>query len=261
MGILSTIKEWINLVLSSRAREDFDVTPITTKEMESFIKMCMDIYQSNPSWLDGDNHIKTVNFAKSVCSETARLTTLATSIKIEGSVRAEWLQEQIDDIYFELRRWVEYGCACGTLVLKPHEEGIEFVMPDSFVITATDGDKITGIVFRDSSFDGERKKYYTRLEYHRFEKTNNAQIYKISNRCYESDSKTAIGNPVPIEATPWVGLSEEVIAENVEKPLFSGFRTRAANNVDISSPLGMPIFADAIEENILSGFLNLTNQR
>lgn len=248
MGILSTIKGWFNLVLSNRARNEFDITPVSSDYMDTFVKRCVAMYQNNPEWLDEDNHIKTVNFAKAVCSETARLATLATSIQISGGARAEWLQQQIDDIYFDIRRWVEYGCAYGTIVLKPYDDGVECVTPDRFVITATRNGEITGIVFQDTMYDDEQKKYFTRLEYHRFIKTNQQEVYAISNRFYVSESKNSLGDPVPVERTPWIGISEEVIAENVDKPLFAVFKTPTANNVEIDSPLGMPIFADAVEE-------------
>ena len=43
-------------------------------------------------------------------------------------------------------------------------------------------------------------------------------------------------------------MLEDVTIENVTKPLFGVFRTPQANNIDIDSPMGMPIFAEAIEE-------------
>lgn len=41
---------------------------------------------------------------------------------------------------------------------------------------------------------------------------------------------------------------EEAAIENIDRPLFGVLRTPHANNIDIDSPLSLPIFADAIEE-------------
>ena len=147
MSIISKVKGWINMIFKSRAKEDFNVEPIVTQKMESAINDCFAIYQGEPSWLDEEDHIKTVNFAKSICSETARLVMLGTKITIDGSARADWLQEQIDKVYYNLRDWVEYGCAYGTVVLKPNGNGVDFVAPSDFIVTDSSSGEIRGIVF------------------------------------------------------------------------------------------------------------------
>jgi hypothetical protein len=121
MGIISKIKE------------EFKVESIVSSEMESLIEKCAHIYAGHPEWLSSNDHIKTINFAKAVCSETARLATLAIGIKISGSARAEWIQGQVDKIYFQLRHWVEYGCAYGTIALKPNLESIDVFTPENMV--------------------------------------------------------------------------------------------------------------------------------
>ena len=113
------------MLTNSKIKDEFDVKPITSDQMERWVQMCVDAYQGNPPWLDEDEGIDTVNFAKAVCSETARLAMLATGIHAEGSARADWMQEQIDRIYNQLRAWVEYGCAYGTVILKPNGAGID----------------------------------------------------------------------------------------------------------------------------------------
>ena len=230
--------------LAARAREAFGVKDLGG-EADGFVARCADIYQGRPDWRDGEEGIETVNFAKSVCSELARLTTLAVKITVSGSQRAAWLQEQIDNVYFKLRHWVEYGCAWGTVILKPNGEGIDLVTPDRFLITRTDGDAVTGAVFESGVYDPEREKHYTRLEYHRFLPDGR---YAVSNRCFEGDSAYDRGRAVPVEATPWVGLCEDMVAEGLTRPLFAVLRTPGANNIDPESPLGLPVFADAVRE-------------
>ena len=230
--------------LTGRAQEQFGVHIASSARTDALIDRCGRIYRGEPDWTDPDEGIRTVNFAKSVCSEAARLATLAVGITIGGSARAEWLQRQIDRAYFKLRHWVEYGCAYGTVILKPNGAGIDLVTPGRFVITGSNGGDVTGAVFEDSAYDGKKAKFYTRLEYHRFEDGR----YLISNRCFAGDSPRDKGRPVDIGLTPWADLAEDIEAVGVERPLFGVLRMPGANGIDADSPMGMPFFAEAVEE-------------
>jgi A118 family predicted phage portal protein len=167
---------------------------------------------------------------------------LGTSIKIDGSARAKWLQEQINKVYFQLRHWVEYGCAYGTIILKPNGDSIDLYTPDMFEVVHVSNDKIDGVVFHDWKQEG--KKWYTRLEYHRFED----DLYVITNKCYVGDRPDDTKEAVDIKTTPWSYLAEEAAVANMERPLFGVFRTPQANNIDMDSPYGLPIFSEAVQE-------------
>lgn len=246
MGIIAKIKGWFDMLFKNKAKEEFDIEDVTSEEMKRMIERCADIYRGKPYWLDPDEHIKTINFAKAVCSETARLVTLGIGIQIEGSARAEWLQEQIENIYFRLRDWEEYGCAFGTVILKPNGESVDLYTPDRFIVTDQSSGEITGCIFINKEVDGAGKKYFTRLEYHRFEEATG--IYRITNKCYVGSSDDAMDEAVDIKKTPWSGIAEDVAIENINEPLFGVLKTPHANNIDISSPLSLPIFSDALEE-------------
>lgn len=233
------------MLFTPEAKKQFHIEPITSMEMDALIGRCANVYAGKPEWIDGEHSIKTINFAKAVCSETARLAVLGIGIKIDGSVRAGWLQEQINGIYYQLRSWTEYGCAYGTVILKPNGSGIDMVTPDRFAVTDQSNGQITGIVFHSREISGNGKQYYNRLEYHRWDDNG---AYLISNRCYVADTPTDKGKLIPIDKTPWAGLSEEIAVEHIDRPLFGVLKMPHANNVDIDSPLGMPVFADAIEE-------------
>ena len=105
------------MIFKRQAEKAFNVQSIVSPDMEKVINQCADVYHGNPEWMDDEEGIKTINFAKALCSEIARLVTLGIGIHLEGSARAEWLQQQIDLIYPKLRDWVEYGCAYGTCLL------------------------------------------------------------------------------------------------------------------------------------------------
>ena len=224
-----------------KAKEDFNIEPISSSKMDAAINKWADIYKGNPEWLD--ETAKTINFAQTICSETARLATLAIGITVDGSSRAEWLQKQINNVYFKIREWVEYTGAYGTIVLKPNGSGIDMLTPGDFIITSQDNGEVSGMVFVNRAQRG--KKYYTRLEYHRFLDSGE---YAISNRCYVGESKNDISEPVQIELTPWAVLEEDTTIGNIEKPLYAVLKTPQANNIDLGSPMGMAIFAGALEE-------------
>lgn len=232
------------MLAPSRAKDEFNVAPESSPAMSEFIARCGRVYGGNPDWIDAADHIATVNFAKTICSEVARLTMMGTKIQLDGSARAVWLQEQVDRIYAQLRHWIEYGCGYGTVILKPNGAGIDFLTPGRFIVTDSENGEIRGAVFFDHFEDRTTEKWYTRYEYHRFE--NDAYI--ITNRCFIGDSKNDKGKPIDISLTPWADLAEEVVAEGVERMLFGVFRTPIANNIDVGSPMGMPIFAEALQE-------------
>lgn len=247
MGFINNIKRWINMRLLGKAKEEFDIKPVISTQTEQLINRCALIYQGSPDWLE--DGVKTINFAEAVSSEIARLTTLGIAITVDGAdqkgSRADYIQKQIDSVYYRLREWVESGCAYGTIILKPSENTIQVMTPDRFVVTEIKNDKIWGIVFHDCVQTPDGKKWYNRLEYHRFLENGK---YAVDNRCYVGDSANDTGKPVPIEKSPWNGLLDHVEMEGIEQPLYAVFRTPAANNKELNSAFGMPIFAQAIEE-------------
>ena len=242
MSFISTVKGWFSMLLRSRAKDEFNIEPISSAQLDSWVQECVNIYQGNPCWLSESDNIDTVNFAKSICSEVARLTTLGIGITVDGSARADWIQAQIEKIYYQLRNWVEYGCAYGTVIIKPNGDNINLCTLGDFEVTHSTGDTIDGVVFTNRKKVGE--KYYTRLEYHRFE----GDAYRITNKCFIGDSPNDTKKAIDIKLTPWAELSEDVSILNIDRPLFGVFRTPQANNIDMDSVLGLPIFSEAVQE-------------
>ena len=242
MGLFNNIRQWIGAIFKSK--ELFGVKSVNSQQMDSFIQKCERIYQGKPDWLDPNNDIKTIGFAKAICSEIARLATLNIGILIEGSARAKYLQKQIDDCYYQLRSWVEYAAAYGAIILKPNGVSIDVVLPADYIVTDVQNGKIRGCVFINRATNESQTKYYTRLEYHRFIEGN----YYISNRCFVGNYRDSLDDAVDIKETPWSQLTEDVIVTNTNELLFGLLAMPNANNIDINSPLTMPVFSDAIEE-------------
>lgn len=228
----------------NKAREDFGINSVISADQEEWVNECVNIYRGNPCWLDVTDHIDTVAFAKAICAEVARLSTLDVGFTLSGSARAEWLQKQMDEILPRLQHWVEYGCAYGTIILKPNGDTVDLYLPGQFTVTKTKNGRISDAVFYTQESDRDGDRWYTRLEYHRFD----GDRYIITNKCYVGYSKGDISRPIDISLTPWSDLSEEVAILNLRQPLFSVFRTPQANNIDVDSPCGLPIFSEAVQE-------------
>lgn len=234
-------------MLGADVKAKFGADAIVSTEMTTAVTTWMNVYRGLAPWRDEDT--RTINFAKAVCSETARLTTLALGVNISGSARADWLQEQVDrTLYPRLRKWVEYATAGGTVIFKPNGQGIDVVTPDRFLVTAYDSSKrVTGVVFQDTYTSG--KDYYSKLEYHRFE----GSLYRVSTKTFVSQSESVLGTEVPIAQTKWAEIEPEVQittidGSGIQHMLFGVLTMPEANNIDIDSPMGMSIFAGAMEE-------------
>lgn len=262
MKMLDKIKGWWDRMFGNKVKEEFKVKPILSPVMEIAIMDWIKTYKGYPGWVNSKDGVKTINFAKAVCSEAANLTTLDLGIELDGGERAAYLQNRIDHVLMpHLREWTEYGCAFGTVIFKPNGEGADIVTPDRFWVVNRDGNgQISGVVFEDNDQDGD--KYYTKLEYHRYLRTSvkmpdgeskDTVYYTITNKTYKSDREDAIGKPCPIEETKWKNLMPEANitkknGERLNSMLFGVFRMPKANNIDLNSPMGMALFSDAMQE-------------
>ena len=254
MGLIQTIKRWWDSLWQKEAQDKFGVETIESDVMKAALNDWVNIYQGKPDWTlpddKGNIDIESFNFAKKLCNETARLTTLALGITVEGSARADWINGFMESYISRMKNEeCEKACAFGYIILKPNGEGIDYVMPWDFCPThATDG-KVDGGIFFDHYHEPWDKWYYTRLEWQRFEDVSeDVRIFRITNRTYKATGANGIGQECNIKETVWANLQEDIAYENIEQPLFSIFKMPLSNNIDMNSPLGVSIFSNAQKE-------------
>ena len=91
MGLINQIKRWWESLFQREAQDCYKVDTLVSGSMQRAQCEWYNTYTGRPMWAvnNGDDVIETINFAKKLCNETARLTTLALGIKVEGSPRAE----------------------------------------------------------------------------------------------------------------------------------------------------------------------------
>jgi A118 family predicted phage portal protein len=179
-----------------------------------------------------------------------KMATLIFNEKCEINISDETLEQTIKDILKankfnrEFRRYLEYGFALGGMVMKAYYEDnqikVSYTTADCFIPLAWDNFRITEGVFVSTFRKGEKR--YTHLEWHIWEEGN----YIVRNELYESSHDHELGVKVSLD-THFRGLEEEIIFYSIQKTIFVYFKPNIANNFDTNSPMGISIFANALD--------------
>lgn len=199
--------------------------------------------------LDGQKTRKmdTLNMAKTVSAEMA---SLVFNEKCEISISEKPVSEFIDEVFKrnkfnkKFQDYLEYSFAHGGMVIKPYVDDdkmlLSYVTADCFIPLSWRNETISEAVFLSEFRKGDKK--YTHLEWHLWEK----DVYIIKNEVYESQHGDDLGIKVSLEQF-FPGLEEEVRITGLKKPIFVYFKPNTANNVDTQSPLGISIYANALD--------------
>lgn len=244
------IRKVVNRLFSKNLiQKNIDTDIAVSDSMTKAIDLWDKIYTEKAPWLDDDT--KSLSLGSVIANEVARLVTVEFESEITGN---DFLQAQYLNVLDDLRRYVEYACAKGGLVFKPYLDrdtiAVDYVQADRFFPTAYNSKgEVTAAVFVEQKRIG--KKLYTRLEYHSLNGTD----YTITNTAYcnnnawgGNDNLYELGQQVPLNSVDeWATLNPETTLGNIEKPLFSYFRIPQANNIDSNSPLGVSVYARAID--------------
>lgn len=144
-------------------------------------------------------------------------------------------------------RWntaVRWAASCSGLFLDA--EGriqIDAVQGDCFCPTRFDSSgRMTGAIFYDHLVRGNR--IYTRLEDHEF----SGSTYSITVKAFRSMTSTDLGIEVPLTDVPeWAAISPHTEFSDVDRPLWGYFRVSSGNSTDRHSPLGVSVYAAAVD--------------
>lgn len=232
-------------VNEGKLEEIFGVPVIQSWEMDESIRLWDSIYSKKPPWVENNEEIETLSFAKVICTETAKLVLEEADFSFEGGSRADLIEERIKkDLSKTMRRYLEYSCALGTIIAIPSGQGVRFITPDNFFPTSVGSDQeIDGGYATITVRFG--KKYYIRAMYMRFE----GEEFVITNRAFESETGNYVGKEVDLISVPeWKDIQPEVRIKNIDRPLFAVLKMPFANGVDKESPLGVSLFFDVVEQ-------------
>ena len=224
-----------------------------SKKMSTAIYQWGKLYTNEAPWIKDD--IKSLGLPAAICTEMARLVTMESEIKISGSARADMIAAYMIPFLSNLSRYVEYACSTGGISFKPYMDGkgiaIDVTKAGYFYPVSFDSaENITGVIFPE--FKRVGKKLFTRLEYQQFDD----ETYTIINKAFVSrqaqvknDNVINLGQEIRLEEVPeWENIEPYAEFRNADRTLFSYFKIPVANNIDPESPLGVSIFARAVDQ-------------
>lgn len=249
MGLITWIKAVWNKLFRREIEKKFDTDLLLSESMMKWIGKFENITSGLPEWIDPDDDIESINFAGFIDDVTAGLVTLDIGIKMPDTPRGQYLQKQADYILQVINDKTSEALGNCGLMFKPNGKNIDYVEPGSFAPTECDSNgNILGCVFQTQV---KRKGYtYTRLEWHRFEDEDEEKVYRITNYAYKNHKGGAsIGDPCSLSEVPdWADIEPEFYVHNIDRPLFAYFKNPAPNRIDRTSPLGVPIWNNAMNE-------------
>lgn len=191
-----------------------------------------------------------LNMAKVVTQEMSSLIfNEKCSINISDEALFDNIKNVLDDnnFYREFQRYLEYMLSLGGMVVKVYyNQGIKlsFVTADCFIPVSWDNNKITeGVFINESTKAG---KYYTLLEWHLIERTNEGLKHVIKNELYVSRNKGELGVRTGLKEL-YEDLEDEVRIDDLSRPVFVYFKPNTANNLDLYSPLGISLYGNSLD--------------
>lgn len=230
--------------------EKFDTDLLLSDQMQGWIDKFYNITSGKPPWIDPEDDIESINFAGFIDDVTAGLVTLDIGIEMPNTARGQYLQKQADYVLQVINDKVSEALGNCGLMFKPNGTNIDYMEPGTFAPTEIDSNgNILGCVFQTQTT--KKDTTYTRLEWHRFEGTDKERVYRITNYAYKNDgtNTNSIGKPCSLsEVSEWENIEPDVSLTNIDRPLFAYFKNPAPNRIDRSSPLGVPIWHNALKE-------------
>lgn len=198
--------------------------------------------------------MNTLHMGKVAASEMA---SLIYNEKCNISISDDGVNDFINDVFKQnkfdknFQDYLEYSFAMGGMVIKPYIENpntpqqrimLTFLPADSFIPISWKNGNIYEALFPHEFI--EQGKYFTHLEFHLWKDG----IYTVEHELYKSETKSEMGLKVPLsqsEQTRHFEPSTPIAAIN--RSLFVYIKPNVANNVDTRSPLGISLYANALD--------------
>lgn len=241
--LVNFIKGAINKMFNTTdIAKDFNIDISTSDEMLSAIEKWSNIYNSRAPWLNEE--VKSLHVAKTICEKVAKAVTIELKTKVDD--------KEIDKVYQRfiknIRINTEYALGKGGIFFKPFFTNgkikISCIQADKFIPVKFDSTgELLSAIFIDQIIKG--KDVYTRLEYQELNDTT----LVIKNKAYKTTihNSNILGTQISLLLVPeWANIQEEIQINNVNRLLGGYFKIPIANPIDNTSPVGVAIFANAI---------------
>ncbi|MFP7275769.1 phage portal protein [Bacillus paralicheniformis] len=200
--------------------------------------------------------MKSLNMPKTASEEMARLIfNERCKINISDDTTAASIQSVLADnnFYKMFQDHLEYMFALGGMVMKVYPQTdrleqkkvkISFVTADCFIPLSYSNGRIEEGVFLSTFKKGDN--YYTLLEWNRWD----GPKFVVRNELFQSSDESTLGTRVPL-STIYDNLQREVVYSKLTRPTFIYTKPNIANNIDLQSPLGISLFANAIDDLLI----------
>lgn len=186
-----------------------------------------------------------LGMAKKVCEDWANLL-LNEKVAIKAGNYEKRLQEILDDNNFLVRanQLIEMAFALGTGALVEYLDGekvvIDYIRADMIYPLSWENGDITECAFGSIRvIDGNEVIY---LQIHRLgdaDQGEDPELYYIENKYI--DKKESVELEIPGDMLP-------LIPTKYDSPFFQIITPNICNNIDLDSPLGVSVFANAIDQ-------------
>lgn len=187
-----------------------------------------------------------LGMAKKVCEDWANLL-LNEKVAMKAGAFDKRLKEILEKNNFQVRanQLIEITYALGTGALVEYldasgEPVIDYIRANMIYPLSWDNGDITECAFGSVRAVDEKERIY--LQIHRrgiVADGENPDLYYIENKYLDSESGDEVALPEDIE---------EIVETEYEKPLFQIITPNICNNVDLDSPMGISVFANAIDQ-------------
>lgn len=187
-----------------------------------------------------------LGMAKKICEDWANLL-----LNEKVSIKADSFSEELDKILkrnnFEVQgnKLIEITFALGTGAFVEYldpdgNEMIDYVRADMIYPLSWDNGDITECAFGSVKTVNEKERIY--LQIHRkgiAEEGEDPGLYYIENKYLDADTGDEVELPDDIK---------ELIPTEYDKPMFQIITPNIVNNLEIDSPMGISVFANAIDQ-------------
>lgn len=185
-----------------------------------------------------------LGMAKKVCEDWANLL-LNEKVAIKAGKYSKRLQEILKKNNFLVRanQLIEITFALGTGAFVEYKDGndeviVDYVRADMIYPLSWDNGDITECAFGTVKTVGEKEQIY--LQIHRYgieDEGENPDEYYIENKYIDAKTGEEIDLPEDLF---------EIVSTGSSRPLFQIITPNIYNNVDIDSPLGISVYANAV---------------
>ena len=204
-----------------------------------------------------NKEILTMNMPKKVCEDMAKLLwTEKTQIQLKrkkDTIKL-WsiLDNKVNNFTTNFPIFIEQVMGLGNGALIEYKDNgvttIDYVTGDLVVPYKYTNSYVYGLItvsryseIEDAETNKEKTFYYTHITYHEHENGK----YKRKHELYKSENDNELGNEINFnEIYPDIEKEDEI---ETDVPYFQVLKPNLANNLDMSSPLGISIFANSID--------------